>query len=61
MEILKVYEERDTREVTSDKCVHCYHCVDSCPEEGCLSVEFLGRKVLASKYRCQCDEGGVGR
>ncbi len=42
--------------VTSDKCVHCYRCVDNCPEEGCLTVEFLGKKLLSSKYRCQCDE-----
>ena len=58
MEITKVHEERKTREVTSSKCVHCYRCVDNCPEEGCLSVEFLGKKLFSSKYRCQCEEGG---
>ena len=56
MEIQKVYEERRQTDVSSAKCVHCYNCVDNCPEEGCLSVEFLGKKLLSSKYRCQCDE-----
>lgn len=57
MEITRVHEERRDRDVTSAKCVHCYHCVDNCPEEGCLTVEFLGKKLLSSRYRCQCEEG----
>lgn len=59
MEILNVYEQRGSSDVSSEKCVHCYNCVDNCPEDGCLSVELLGKKVVESKYRCQCDESGV--
>ena len=56
MEILKVYEERKQRDVSSSKCIHCYTCVDSCPEDGCLSVEYLGVRVLCSKYKSQSED-----
>jgi heterodisulfide reductase subunit C len=49
MKIEKVYEERNTGDVVSWKCVHCYRCVESCPEDDCLNVNFLGKKVLKSK------------
>ena len=56
MEILKVYEERKVRDVSSSKCIHCYSCVDNCPEDGCLSVAYLGREILRSKYKSQAEE-----
>jgi polyferredoxin len=49
MKIEKVYEERESGQVTSWKCVHCYRCVESCPEEDCLNVRFMNKKVLKSK------------
>lgn len=56
MEILKVYEERKQRDVSSSKCIHCYTCVDNCPEDGCLSVEYLNKRILCSKYKSQSED-----
>jgi formate hydrogenlyase subunit 6/NADH:ubiquinone oxidoreductase subunit I len=56
MEILKVYEERKQRDVSSSKCIHCYTCVDNCPEDGCLGVEYLNKRILCSKYKSQAEE-----
>ncbi|MFQ6060160.1 MAG: 4Fe-4S binding protein [Thermoplasmata archaeon] len=49
MEIRKVYEEREEENVSVAECVHCYRCVESCPEVGCLGVSVLGKVVLKSK------------
>ena len=32
-------------------CVFCLRCVDACPRDDCLSVAFLGKTVLRSRYR----------
>jgi ferredoxin len=49
MDIEEIYEVKGDENVTFPTCVHCYKCVEKCPEEGCLSVTFLGRKLLTSK------------
>jgi polyferredoxin len=45
-----VYESRDRKVVNSGNCVMCFKCVKHCPENGCLTVRFMGKKVVASSY-----------
>jgi len=49
-EVRKVYEERVDENVTIAQCIHCYSCVQACPEDGCLSVVYLGKELTRSKY-----------
>ena len=49
MGIEQVWKEKDKRMVTHRNCTHCYSCVESCPEDDCLKVMFLGKKVVSSK------------
>ncbi len=48
--IQKVYEEKTDPKVTTAECIHCYSCVESCPEDGCLSVVYLNKELTRSKY-----------
>jgi polyferredoxin len=50
MDIEEIYEEKEKDNVTNAVCIHCYRCVELCPEDGCLSVTFLNRTILKSKY-----------
>lgn len=49
MDIEDVYEEKGSQNVTYPTCVHCYKCVEKCPEAGCLSVRFMGKTLMTSK------------
>jgi ferredoxin-type protein NapH len=49
MDIEDVYEVKGKENVTFPTCVHCYKCVEKCPESGCLSVRFLGKTLMTSK------------
>jgi ferredoxin-type protein NapH len=49
MDIEEIYEEKGNVNVTYPTCVHCYKCVEKCPETGCLSVKFLGKTLMTSK------------
>lgn len=50
MDIEEIYEEKQKANVTNGACIHCYRCIELCPEEGCLSVRFINKKILESKY-----------
>jgi Pyruvate/2-oxoacid:ferredoxin oxidoreductase delta subunit len=49
MDIEEIYEAKGTENVTYPTCVHCYKCVEKCPEAGCLSVKFAGKTLMTSK------------
>jgi len=49
MDIEDIYEAKGTENVTYPTCVHCYKCVEKCPEAGCLSVKFAGKTLMTSK------------
>lgn len=49
MDIEEIYEAKGSQNVTYPTCVHCYKCVEKCPEAGCLSVRFLGKTLMTSK------------
>jgi ferredoxin len=45
-----VYEEKIQKNVNNRECIQCLRCVDLCPEERCLKIKFLGKKLFKSKY-----------
>jgi ferredoxin len=49
MDIEEIYEEKGKTNISSKECIHCYRCVELCPEEDCLSVAFLEKRVIRSK------------
>lgn len=48
VDIETVYKEREKVTVTDPKCLLCLRCVQECPEEGCLEVNFAGRPIVRS-------------
>jgi len=51
MQNKKVYEERVNEDVSNAECILCLRCVDSCPQDDCLKVKFLGNKIFKSKFK----------
>jgi NosR/NirI family nitrous oxide reductase transcriptional regulator len=47
-QVMEVYEEKGGN-VTSSKCLLCFRCVEMCPYEGCLKVNFRGKSIYKSK------------
>ncbi len=50
MDIEEIYEEKGKTNISSKECIHCYRCVELCPEDDCLSVAFLEKTLLRSKH-----------
>jgi polyferredoxin len=50
MDIEEIYEEKEKDNVTNATCIHCYRCVELCPEDGCLSVKFMNKTITRSKF-----------
>lgn len=48
METTHVFLEKRDRRVDHTQCIHCYRCVDLCPEKECLKVKFMGFPVFKS-------------
>ena len=53
MDIEEIYEEKGKTNISSKECIHCYRCVELCPENDCLSVAFLEKKLIRSKHPSQ--------
>ncbi len=49
MDIEEIYEEKGKTNISSKECVHCYRCVELCPEDNCLSVAFMEKTIIRSK------------
>ena len=49
MDIEEIFVEMDHENVTAPECIMCGRCVESCPEEGCLSFNLLGRELARSR------------
>jgi len=47
--VTEVYEQDEGGEVTSSRCVQCFHCIQMCPEEGCLKADFVGQTIYKSR------------
>jgi formate hydrogenlyase subunit 6/NADH:ubiquinone oxidoreductase subunit I len=50
MDIEEIYEQKDKTNISSKECIHCYRCVELCPEEDALSVAFLEKRIIRSKH-----------
>jgi ferredoxin-type protein NapH len=51
VEIKQVFKEREKEDVTFADCILCLRCVEHCPEDGALSVSFLGKTFYKSSSR----------
>jgi len=49
MDIEEIFVEMERENVTSPECIMCGRCVESCPEEGCLSFNYMGRQLARSR------------
>jgi len=47
----KVFEEKKKKIVNTYSCINCFRCVDKCPEDDCLEVNFFKWNIFRSKYR----------
>ncbi|MDG6223161.1 MAG: 4Fe-4S binding protein [Candidatus Bathyarchaeota archaeon] len=47
-QVTEVYEDKGG-DVTVSSCILCFRCVEMCPYEGCLNVEFAGKPIYKSK------------
>jgi polyferredoxin len=51
MDIEEVYAEMERTNITAPECIHCYRCVEECPEKDCLTIEYLGKTISRSGLR----------
>jgi polyferredoxin len=51
MDIHLVKEEMHHSNVSSFDCIYCLKCVDKCPQDKCLSLEFAGKTIVRSKFK----------
>jgi ferredoxin-type protein NapH len=47
-QVTDVYEEKGGN-IASSKCLLCLRCVEMCPYEGCLNLDFAGKTIYKSK------------
>ncbi|WP_455391780.1 4Fe-4S binding protein [[Eubacterium] cellulosolvens] len=59
MDIEEIYEEKGKTNISSKECIHCYRCVEVCPEDDCLSVAFLQKRILYSKHPADRLSGAI--
>jgi len=50
MDIHSVQEEMEKENVSCFECIYCLKCLDKCPQDGCLSLEFAGHKVAETDF-----------
>ncbi|MCS7151801.1 MAG: 4Fe-4S binding protein [Endomicrobia bacterium] len=46
-----LYLEKEKTNIDFSNCIHCFSCIDFCPEDNCLKVKFLGMKIFRSKFK----------
>ncbi len=49
MDIEEIFVEMEKENVTSPECIMCGRCVEACPENGCLSLNYVGRELARSR------------
>lgn len=50
MGLTKMYEADEDLIYNQKGCIMCLRCVEICPRNGCLSVNFFGKKIVESKF-----------
>lgn len=48
--VTKVLEEKNEKDVTVPECIMCTRCVELCPEDDCLSLNFFSRSIMRSRF-----------
>ncbi|NIP36238.1 MAG: 4Fe-4S dicluster domain-containing protein, partial [Thermoplasmata archaeon] len=48
MDIEEIFVEMEKENVTSPECIMCGRCVESCPEGGALSFNYMGKELARS-------------
>ncbi len=43
-----VYLEKGDKDINFSDCVHCFQCVDACPQNNCLKVRFFNKIIFKS-------------
>jgi ferredoxin len=61
MDIEEIFIEMERENVTSPECVMCGRCVESCPENGALSFNYMGRELARSMSPAERREEREGR
>ncbi|TET36509.1 MAG: 4Fe-4S binding protein [Planctomycetota bacterium] len=56
MDIHTVAEEMEKEDVSSFDCVYCMRCVENCPQDKCLRIEFAGKTLAESEFRTNINE-----
>jgi len=51
MGLSEMYEADKDTIYNNEYCIMCIRCVDICPRDNCLSVNFFGKRIIASKYQ----------
>jgi len=61
MDIEEIFVEMERENVTSPECIMCGRCVESCPEDGALSFNYMGRELARSRAPAARREEREGR
>jgi len=51
MRIKEIYTETQKTDVTATECIFCGECIRKCPENGALSITFLGKKIYTASRK----------
>jgi polyferredoxin len=61
MDIEEIFIEMEKENVTSPECIMCGRCVESCPENGALSFNYLSRELARSRTPAERREEREGK
>jgi ferredoxin-type protein NapH len=61
MDIEEIFIEMERENVTSPECIMCGRCVESCPENGALSFNYMGKELARSRTPAERREEREGR
>ncbi len=45
-----IQDEKKKEDVSNFNCIYCLKCIDHCPQDGCLHLEFAGKKIKESRF-----------
>jgi len=61
MDIEEIFIEMEKENVTSPECIMCGRCVESCPENGALSLNYMGKELARSMSPAERREEREGK
>jgi len=57
MDINSIQKEMVKTDVSCFDCVYCARCIDNCPQDKCLSLEFAGKRIIESDFTKKMNNG----